>query len=257
MDVLTQPGLALATRTATARPAGAAPVIGISAHTGPIHVAVFDITATFAASEFIDGVAAAGGRPVLLPPLPGIESVVERLDGLLLLPGPDIDPTLYAAEPHPRSRGINQARDLAELAMLEHALNTRIPVLGICRGAQLLNVLRGGTLHQHLPDLVGHERHLPAGNGYGAEPIQFDPCSRLARLVNSDELVVPCHHHQAIDTIGFGIEPSAWAADGVVEAIEVTGEEFAVGVQWHAERGGAGRELFSAFVEACSTSGCF
>ncbi|MDG6106630.1 gamma-glutamyl-gamma-aminobutyrate hydrolase family protein [Dactylosporangium aurantiacum] len=253
MVVLNQPG----TGPAPARTAGSAPVIGISAHSGPIHVAVFDITATFAASQFVDGVAAAGGRPVLLPPLPGIESVVRRLDGLLLLPGPDVDPALYAADRHPSSRGINPDRDLAELALLEAALNAGTPVLGICRGAQLLNVLRGGTLHQHLPELVGHDRHLPAGNGYGDEPIVLDPSSRLGQLLGVDELTVPCHHHQGIDKVGFGIEPSAWAADGVIEAIEVAGQDFAVGVQWHAERGGASKELFSAFVDVCRLNGRF
>jgi putative glutamine amidotransferase len=229
-----------------------APVIGISAHTGPVHVALFDITATFASSQFVDCVAAAGGQPVLLPPLPDIDRLVDRLDGLLLLPGPDIDPVLYGAVPDPRSRGINPARDEAELALLAAALDADMPVLGICRGAQLLNILRGGTLHQHLPDLVGHDRHLPAADGYGAEPLRLAPSSRLARVVGTDQLTVPCHHHQGIDQLGFGLDPTAWSGDDVVEAIEVSDQEFALGVQWHAERGGAGPDLFLGFVAACS-----
>jgi putative glutamine amidotransferase len=230
-----------------------APVIGISAHTGPVHVAVFDITATFASSQFVDGVATAGGQPVLLPPLPDIDQVMDRLDGLLLLPGPDVDPALYAASPHPLSRGINPARDEAELSLLAAALEADIPVLGICRGAQLLNILRGGTLHQHLPDILGHDRHLPAVDGYGAEPVRVAPSSCLARVAGTDQLIVPCHHHQGIDRLGLGIEATAWSvADDIVEAIEVAGQEFAVGVQWHAERGGAGPDLFQEFVAACS-----
>ncbi len=229
-----------------------APTIGISAHTGPVHVAVFDLTATFVGAQFVDCVAQAGGHPVLLPPLPDIERVVDRLDGLLLLPGPDIDPALYSAEPHPFSRGINPARDRAELALLEAALDDELPVFGICRGAQLLNILHGGTLHQHLPDLIGHHRHLPAPDGYAAEPVRVEPGSCLARVAGTYRLTVPCHHHQGIDKVGLGLVATAWSVnDDIVEAVEVSGQEFAVGVQWHAERGGAGDELFREFVVAC------
>lgn len=228
-----------------------APVIGISAHTGPVHVAIFDITATFVSSLFVECVAAAGGQPVLLPPLRDIDQVLDRLDGLLVLPGPDIDPALYGAEPHPMSRGINAARDEAELALVAAALDADVPVLGICRGAQLMNVLRGGTLHQHLPDLLGHGRHLPGPDGYGAEPTRIVAGSCLAGVVGADEIAVPCHHHQGIDRLGLGVEAVAWSvADDIVEAVEVTGQQFAVGVQWHAERGGAGTELFQEFVAA-------
>jgi putative glutamine amidotransferase len=244
MDVLRAPaGVQELTRLA--------PVIGISAHTGPVHVAVFDITATFAPSQFVDHVTAAGGQPVLLPPVPDIDLVLDRLDGLLVLPGPDIDPALYGAEPHPLSRGINAARDEAELALIAAALDANIPVLGICRGAQLMNVLRGGTLHQHLPDLLGHDRHLPGVDGYGAEPVRIAPSTCLARVVPTDQIAVPCHHHQGIDQLGIGVEPAAWSiADDIVEAVEVSGQQFAVGVQWHAERGGAGTELFLEFIAA-------
>lgn len=228
-----------------------APVIGISAHTGPVHVAIFDITATFVSSQFVECVAAAGGQPVLLPPLRDIDQVLDRLDGLLVLPGPDIDPALYGAERHAMSRGINAARDEAELALVAAALDADVPVLGICRGAQLMNVLRGGTLHQHLPDLVGHDRHLPGADAYGAEPVRITPGSCLAGIVRCAEIDVPCHHHQGIDRLGLGVAATAWSvADTIVEAVEVTGQQFAVGVQWHAERGGAGTELFQEFVAA-------
>jgi putative glutamine amidotransferase len=213
-----------------------APVIGISAHTGQIRVAVFDLPATFVASVFVDKVAAAGCVPVLLPPLPAIESCLDRLDGLLLLAGPDVEPARYAATPHPKAGRVDPGRDAAEIALLGAALRAGLPVLGVCRGMQLLNVLRGGTLHQHLPEIVGHDGHLPAPDGYGQQPVRLVPGSRIARVLGGSRAVVPCHHHQAIDRLGAGLRVTAWSEDGVVEAVEVPDHPFAVGVQWHAER---------------------
>jgi putative glutamine amidotransferase len=226
-----------------------APVIGISAHTGPIRVAVFDMPATFVARVFVDRVAAAGCAPVLLPPLPGTEHVVERLDGLLMLAGPDVDPARYGAARRPQVVRVDPARDEVELALLGAALRTGVPVLGVCRGMQLLNVLHGGTLHQHLPEILGHDRHLPAVDGYGQQPVRVAAGSRLAEILGAERAVVPCHHHQAVDRLGTGLRATAWSEDGVVEAVEVPDHPFAVGAQWHAERSDDD-SVFLALAEA-------
>jgi putative glutamine amidotransferase len=214
------------------------PVIGISAHTGPVRIADFEVRATLAAQKVVDRVAAAGGAPVLLPPLPGIEHAIARLDGLVLSGGPDLDPALYAAPRHAKIGRIDSERDAAELALLGAALDARLPVLGICRGLQLLNVLRNGTLHQYLPEITGHHGHLP-GSGrpgvYGPQAVRFTPGSRVAEAMGGDSATVPCHHNQAIDRLGAGLTVTGWAADQTIEVVEVADHRFAVGVQWHAE----------------------
>ena len=224
-------------------------MIGIGAHAGPVKIAVFDKHATFVPQEFVDRLVAAGCLPVLLPPLPEIEVVVRRLDGLLLLAGPDVDPASYRAQRHPKIGRVLPERDAFEFAILDAALTAGLPILGICRGLQLLNVLRNGTLHQHLPDVTGHDRHLPGVGLYGAEPVRLQPGSQIAGVLGGDTAVVPCHHHQAVDRLGHGLIATAWAQDGTVEAIEATDHPFAVGVQWHAEEG-TGDEIFAALAGA-------
>jgi len=214
---------------------GRRPVIGVSAHTGPIRVAIFDMTATFVAQTFLDRIVAAGGLPVLLPPAPAAETVIDRLDGLLMLAGPDIDPALYGRPRHPMTRS-DARRDTAELALLGAAVQAGLPFLGICRGMQLLNTLRGGTLHQHLPDLIGHERHSPGDGVYGAQKVRLAAGSQLAGAMGETALV-SCHHHQAVEDLGDGLVATAWSADdGTVEAVELADYRFGVGVEWHAEQ---------------------
>lgn len=211
------------------------PVIGVSAHTGPVRVAIFDMQATFVAQTFLDRIVAAGGLPVLLPPAPDAEAVTERLDGLLMLAGPDIDPVLYGRPRHPMTRS-DARRDAAELALLGAAVRLRLPFLGICRGMQLLNTLRGGTLHQHLPELIGHERHSPGDGIYGPQKVRLAAGSQLAEAMGETALV-SCHHHQAVDEVGEGLIATAWSEDdGIVEAIELADYPFGVGVEWHAEQ---------------------
>ncbi len=130
--------------------------------------------------RYADSIAAAGASPVLLPPVPGVEHALARLDGLVLAGGGDIDPAAFGAQAHPKTTSIRPDRDAAEFALASAALERGLPFLGICRGLQVLNVVRGGTLHQHLPGLVGHDEHAPVPGGFGAHPVRVAPGSRLA-----------------------------------------------------------------------------
>ncbi|HEY9240976.1 MAG TPA: gamma-glutamyl-gamma-aminobutyrate hydrolase family protein [Streptosporangiaceae bacterium] len=190
--------------------------------------------------SYAEQVAAAGGVPVLLPPLPGMSAAVGRLDALILSGGGDLDPAGYGAAPHPETTRVHPGRDRAELDLLAAALAARVPVLGICRGLQIINTARGGTLRQHLPE-GGHR----AGPGtFGSHPVRVAPGSRLASLLGPPDdggelwLDVPTAHHQAIGELGDGLVATAWAADGTIEAVEPADrDEPLIAVQWHPEQG--------------------
>jgi putative glutamine amidotransferase len=244
---------------------GGRPVIGISSYAEQASWGAWDTATVLLPRRYADSVAAAGGIPVLLPPLPGIEEAVARLDGLILAGGGDIDPAEFGAPPHPQTTGIRPARDAAEFALVAAALEHKLAFLGICRGLQVLNVARGGTLHQHLPDLVGHDGHSPVSGGYGSHPVTVAPGSRLAAVLGhpgaEQEILVPTHHHQAVDRLGEGLTATAWTADGLVEAVEFGVAEpsrrgrdepgFVLAVQWHPEAG-QDQRLFHALVAAAS-----
>jgi putative glutamine amidotransferase len=230
-----------------------APLIGLSAYCERARWRAWDTEAVLLPRRYADSVEAAGGVPVLLPPVPGIENALGRLDGLLLSGGGDIDPARYGAEADPRSGSIHADRDAAEFALIETATAQRVPVLGICRGLQVINVARGGTLHQHLPDVVGHEEHAPAPGVYGAHAVRVAPGSRLGQILSGDaEVTTPTSHHQAVDKLGTGLIATAWAQDGTIEALEpedAADGPFLVAVQWHPEAGDDPR-LFRALVAA-------
>ena len=200
-------------------------------------------------------VSRAGGLPVLLPPSGGVAGVLPRLDGLVLSGGGDLDPALYGAEPHAEAGAPNPARDSAELELCKAALASGLPVLGICRGLQVINVALGGTLHQHLPDLVGNDSHSPEEAGYGSHKVSVASGSRLAAILGRSEAAVPTHHHQAIDRLGAGLVATAWTDDGMIEAIEwqpgSTTAPFMVAVQWHPEAGDD-PSLFNGLIAAAS-----
>ncbi len=173
---------------------------------------------------------------MLLPPIgePGAaDVVVARLDGLVISGGADVDPSRYDAEPHERTAAWRPDRDAWETALLTAAEARGLPVLGVCRGMQLMAVHSGGTLDQHTPDLVGHEEHSPGGDVYGTVRVSTEPGSRVAGLVG-DTLEVSCHHHQSVRTHP-GFVPVARADDGTLEAMEAPGDRFCVAVQWHPE----------------------
>lgn len=221
---------------ASVGPVGARrPVIGVCARTAPVTLQGTGMTVSLALQQHVDFLAAAGCTPVLLPLLPGVEHAIGQLDGLLIPGGPDLDPALYGASLHPATRIGSPAMDAAELAVVDAALGAGLPVLAICRGMQLLNVHRGGTLHQHLPDLTGNDEHSPAGAfTLGRNRLDLEPGSRLAAILDEGVPEAFCHHHQAIDRLGAGLVATAWAPDGIVEAVEAAGHPFAIGVQWEA-----------------------
>jgi gamma-glutamyl-gamma-aminobutyrate hydrolase PuuD len=238
------------------------PVIGLTAYAERARWAVWHSPAVLLPLAYAEQVTLAGGIPVLLPPVPGIAGAVARLDGLVLTGGGDIEPAAYGADPHPLTDRVSQQRDRAERDVLAAALAAELPVLGICRGLQVLNVARGGTLHQHLPDAPGLDgraaAHTPEPGTYGSHPVRIAPGSKLAEILGRTdghdvhrpgpngqgtlERAVPTSHHQAIDRLGDGLTATAWAADGVIEAVELglagPGQHpFVLAVQWHPEVG--------------------
>jgi len=206
---------------------------------------------------YMRAVEAAGGLPVVLPPLAldAVLPLLDRLSGLCLSGGPDLDPAGYGAAAHPHLGPTEPQLDRFELALARRADARGLPVLGICRGAQALNVARGGTLHQHLADVtsgeVEHRQTLPGR--IPTHSVRIAPDSRLAAIMEATGAEVNSFHHQAAQRIGAGLRPVAWASDGVVEGLECVGEGFLLGVQWHAETLVERPEqcrLFQALVQA-------
>src|SRR4051794_4566074 len=213
-----------------------APVIGLTTYREDAAWGVWHQRADLLPAQYAAAVVACGGVPVLLPPTDApqaAQAVVARLDGLVISGGADVDPSRYDAHPHARTAGWRPDRDAWELALLDAAEAVRLPVLGVCRGMQVMAVHGGGRLDQHTPDLVGHEDHSPGGDQFGAVPVRTEAGSRVAALVG-DSVTVNCHHHQSVaDHPGF--VAAAHAADGTLEAMEATGDRFCVAVQWHPE----------------------
>jgi gamma-glutamyl-gamma-aminobutyrate hydrolase PuuD len=223
------------------------PVIGITSYIEKARWLVWENDVALAPMTYVEKVRDAGGRPVLLPPqADAVAETLDALDGIVFTGGSDVGPERYGADPHPETKNVRTWRDEAELALLEGALERDLPTLAICRGMQLLNVVRGGDLHQHLPDLVGHEGHRAIPDVYGAHPVRLDPATRTGALLGT-HADIRSHHHQAADRIGDGLVPFAWAEDGTVEGLEDPALRFAVGVQWPPEAGEDMR-LFEALV---------
>jgi len=238
------------------------PVIGLTAYATRAAYGVWDTDVTLLPRSYGDAVVAAGGVPVLLPALPGaVEDVLDVLDGLVVAGGPDVEPARYGAEPGPVTQPPSRERDAVELALVRAAAERRVPVLGICRGMQVLNVSRGGTLVQHLPDVVGSDLHLGAPGRFGVHDVEVAEGSLLAAVLSGGvtlegsgplRATVPSYHHQGVDTLGAGLVPVAWADDGVVEAVEDPSLPFCLGVQWHPEVSDDG-SLFEGLVTAATS----
>lgn len=232
------------------------PLIGI---TGNIHREPPKRDWTFIGNDYLKAVQNAGGIPVMLPWIETAqeaEAVLSRLDGVLMSGGDDVDPQLYGELPHPGNGEVSPERDLAELAYITVALAKNMPLLGICRGHQMLAVAAGGTLWQDIPAQVpGAIKHGQLGpRWFASHSVQAVPGTRVADLFGT-EFKVNTYHHQAVKTLPVGFIPSATAPDGINEAMENPNLKFCVSVQWHPEnftgRAYSFDKLFQAFIAAC------
>jgi putative glutamine amidotransferase len=210
------------------------PVIGITAYRERARWGAWDVDAILVPDAYVRAVETAGAHAVLIPP--GVESaadLLDRLDGLLLAGGSDVDPGRYGADVAPETAGLRPERDDSELALAAGAAERDLPTLGVCRGMQVMVVAAGGTLQQHLPHLVGHERHRPAPGTYGEHSVALAPGSRLQGILG-DVVEVSSSHHQGVADAG-RLVVSGHADDGVVEGVEDPTRRFALGVLWHPE----------------------
>lgn len=218
------------------------PVIGICTALEDARWSVWHQRAAILPTSYVDAVQRAGGMTVLLAPDPVVveapDEALDLIDGLMLAGGVDIDPSTYGAEPHPTTLDSEPERDAFELALVRRALERDIPFLGICRGMQIMNVAFGGTLHQHLPEELGHHEHRRSvGTFHGADhDVRLEPDSLAARAAGEEIHATKSHHHQGVDRVGEGLVVTGWAEkDELPEALELPGNEFALGVQWHPE----------------------
>ncbi len=223
-------------------------MVGITSYVEQARWGVWDLPAVVLPFRYVERVEAAGGRAVVLPPTAAADdAVLERLDAVVFAGGADLDPQLYGEQAHPETAGLRPERDAAELPLMRSALDRDLPLLGICRGMQLLSVVCGGSLAQHLPDVVGHDGHRPAPGVYGLHDVRLEPGSKVHGILG-DRVSVPSYHHQGLDSPG-GLTVSGYADDETAEAVEHPDRRFAVGVLWHPEAGDDLR-LFQALVAA-------
>jgi len=239
---------------------GDRPLVAVTTYRQDTRWWSWDRDAAVVPGLYLDMVVAAGGSPVLVPPVGGsdpdpagvtgsaVAPVLDAADALVVIGGGDVDAGRYGQEPDGRNGGVNDRRDELELQLVDGAVERDLPVLAICRGHQVLNVLFGGTLVQQLPDVVGSTRHQPAQGAFGEVTVVTEPGTHVHRLLG-DRVDVLCSHHQAVDVVGESLLVSARSDDGVVEAVEVLGRSFVVGVQWHPEEQQDVR-LFAGLVEA-------
>ncbi len=229
----------------------ARPVIGITTYVTPARWSYWDAEVALVPAAYVRAVDRAGGRPLLVPPSEdGIEETLDSVAGLLFSGGSDLDPDLYDQESHEETFGVAPERDRAELALLEAALARDMPVLAVCRGSQVLNVARGGDLVQHLPDVVGDEKHKHTPGTFADHDVTLEQGTRLAALLG-EHAPVKSHHHQGFGRVGRGLRVAAHAEDGTVEAVEDPSQRFALGVLWHPEAG-EDMKLFEELVrQAC------
>jgi putative glutamine amidotransferase len=231
------------------------PVIGLCTALEPARWGVWELRAALLPYDYVRAVQSAGGLALMIPPDPRLEEnpweALDRVDGLLLAGGVDIDPAAYGATPHPTTLNVVPERDRCEIALTRAAIERDMPVLGICRGMQLINVALGGTLHQHLPELVGHEDHRrnPGSFENSQHDVRLEPGSLAARAATEEQHVTHSHHHQAVDQLGDGLLATGHSTlDDLVETIELPRNRFVLGVQWHPEAN-ASSPVVGALVE--------
>jgi putative glutamine amidotransferase len=228
------------------------PVIGITTYLTPARFGAWEEEAALIPAAYVNAIEAAGGRPLLVPPSSqAIEETLDRLDGLLFSGGSDLDPEVYGQEAHPETNGIVPERDRAEIALLRAALERDMPVLAVCRGSQVLNVALGGDLVQHLPEIVGDEKHKHTAGEFADHDVDLVTGTRVQEILG-DHAPVKSHHHQGYGKIGDGLREAARAEDGTIEALEDPSRRFAMGVLWHPEAG-EDLALFEALVAEART----
>jgi putative glutamine amidotransferase len=218
------------------------PVIGIGAAIEHAKWGPWDRRAVLLAHDYVTAIQVAGGMALMIPPDPELErnpdEALELIDGLILAGGADIDPASYRAEPHPKTRGTVPERDRTELAIARRAVERGLPILGICRGMQLLNVANGGTLRQHVPDDVGHEEHRRHLGSFddSEHDVRLEQGSLAAQAAGEHLHAPKSHHHQGVAQVGEGLRVTGLSVlDELPEAIETDGPAFCLGVQWHPE----------------------
>ena len=231
------------------------PVIGVTTYLEQAQTGVWDVPASFLPKVYFEAVYAAGGIPVLLPPQPVdpeiARAVLGRIDGLIVAGGKDVDPARYGQEREATTDEPRPDRDDWETELLIAAIELEVPFLGICRGLQVLNVALGGTLHQHLPNVVGSDRYSLGGGVFADNEVLVAPETHVAELLGAGEtLIGKSYHHQAIDELAPGLAVSATSDDGTVQAVEVAGVPFGIGVQWHPEHTPDDLRLFAGLVDA-------
>ena len=233
------------------------PVIGLTTYLEQAQTGVWDVQAAFLPRVYFDSVTRAGGIAVLLPPQPVDASIASRvldgLDGLIITGGKDVNPARYHQPAHAETDEPRLDRDAWEEALLTAAIERDLPFLGICRGAQMLNVALGGTLHQHLPEVVGSNKYQLGNGDFSQIAVTIDSDSTVGQLIGAEDAMVEVYHHQAIDEVAPGLTVTARSEDGVVQAVEVDSATFGVAVQWHPEQTPSDLRLFAGLVDAALT----
>lgn len=230
-------------------------LIGLSTYMEQTVMGLWDRPAAVLPRVYTDCVIGAGGAVVGLPPQPphpdAIERVLDGIDGLILTGGKDVDAALYGERAHPENDTPRPDRDAWELALVRAAIARDLPLLGICRGLQVLNVALGGTLVQHLPDVIGSHRYSYGNATFADNPVITVPGTRIGGMLG-DSLTVKSYHHQAINHLAEGLTVSARGDDGIIQAVDIDGMSFGVAVQWHPEETPDDLRLFAALIEAAA-----
>ncbi|MFJ5955999.1 gamma-glutamyl-gamma-aminobutyrate hydrolase family protein [Paenarthrobacter sp. NPDC092416] len=227
------------------------PRIALTSYLQEASWGVWNTTAAILPGKYVEAVVASGATPILLPPLGTDESVLDLVDGLIVVGGPDVDPSLYGEQPHPATKP-QPLRDRHDSALIRDALDRDLPLFAICRGAQLLNVVLGGTLIQHIPDVHPESNCQPAPGVYGEAAITTTPGSLIHDLLGASA-TSPCYHHQAMDSVPDTLRVTARSDDGLVQALETTEGGWVLGVQFHPEQNASDLRLFRGFVEAAAS----